>query len=191
MMNVIVAYQSYNFWFPAQMEPLWSHQVERWYQLDAYSYGLAQAYFSWKGQLEDRPDFIILASPEASNRTDFLFAKTGGTSPSKFVHTLPNVRSSSLCQIIGWNGPLLCLQNDPYTLATGLREAADLLVSPFKRIWVLGVTRSVQASSTETYFTVHGFNLIHRSLAKGLLQNENPFLLFEMTHHPLAPPLTL
>ena len=130
------------FAFPARAEPAWSPKVDRWYQLDAYAYGLAEAYEQWKGSLGgEKPSMIVLASPGASNETDRQFAQSGGTSPAKFVHTLPNVRSSSLCQVMGWAGPVLCLQRDPETLNHALTEAEALVGDEFPVVWVLSVGR--------------------------------------------------
>jgi hypothetical protein len=158
-MSIFVHYQKCEFQFPVQKEPIWHRFVDRWNHLDAYAYGLVQACFQWKMAPEAYPDFIILASPEASNRTDFQFAHTGGLSPSKFVHTLPNVRSSSLCQVLKWNGPLLCIQNDPHTQVTALREGADLMIGHWNRIWVLSITRNGSNNSFNNLYSSHWFGL--------------------------------
>jgi hypothetical protein len=143
MKPIGVRHLSYRFEHPAREEPSWKTVVERWYQLDAFAYGLAQAYVAWKPKLPSPPSLILLASPQASNATDFEFARTGAQSPAKFVHTLANIRSSSLCQVMGWAGPVLCLQKDPSTALQALREAAALIESGHEgAIWVLGVFRS-------------------------------------------------
>lgn len=152
-MKQILSYLKYTFQFPAQIEPVWSKKVERWYQLDAYAYGLAQAYEVWKEQLKLSPELLILASPESSNQTDLLFAQSGAMSPSKFVHTLPNVRGSSLCQVMNWNGPVLCIQSDPFTIQLAIQEGIELVDSMGTPIWILGVTRFPSTSQ----FEVHGF----------------------------------
>ncbi len=127
----------YVYSFPVQNEPEWSSSVERWYQLDAAAYGLAQIYWQYRSELSEQPDFLILASPGASNQTDYQFAHTGAMSPAKFVHTLPSVRGTSLLQIMNWKGPLLCLQRDPETWLMGLEEAESLLSIERRRIWVV------------------------------------------------------
>jgi hypothetical protein len=135
----------FGFEHPAKEEPHWKSMVDRWYQLDAYAYGLAQAYSVWKPTLDGPPSIMILASALASNETDLQFAKqlkeSGIASASKFVHTLPNIRCSSLCQVMNWNGPVLCFQKDPFTQVQALREALGLLESDPSRhsIWVLSV----------------------------------------------------
>jgi hypothetical protein len=127
----------FEFDFPAKHEPRWSSKVERWYQLDAASYGLAQAYTELK--FSEHPHMMILASSGASNETDFQFAQSGAQSPSKFVHTLPSVRGAPLMQLMGWFGPLLCLQNDPHTWEDGLQQAAEFSSETNPLIWVLRV----------------------------------------------------
>jgi len=152
MTGAHLTYHSFEFTFPATEPPSWASQVERWYQLDAFAFGLPQAAGYWGlPQLIDRsashsasvstpdmgtvswPSHLILASPEGSNRTDADFArsfmKTGIGSPSKFVHTLPNSRSAALLQVLSWYGPLICIQNDPSSFVDALEEAFDLLVA--------------------------------------------------------------
>ena len=141
---------SFEFRFPATSPPSWAEQVERWYQLDAFAYGLPEAYVHWQKQGLLQPNVLILASPGGSNQTDYDFAqgfkKTGVGSPSKFVHTLPNSRSTALLQVMGWSGRLICIQNDPTTIASGLELAEDLAAEGV--IWVLGVTAVTEVSGT-------------------------------------------
>ena len=157
-------------------------QVERWYQLDAFAFGLPQAAVFWK--LDERlrqlpakdsarvPQLLILASPEGSNRTDSDFAhaflKTGIGSPSKFVHTLPNSRSAALLQVLGWSGQLFCFQNDPSTMVTALKQAMRIAQKPHMRFdsivvnqvasrhetWIFGITRESPGQ-----FCVHLFQV--------------------------------
>ena len=125
--------------FPAKETPTWAPKSDRWYQLDQPGYSLPQAYSLLKEQLGPAPDMIVLASPQASNHTDRDFAAGGASSPSKFVHTLPNIRAVSLLQAMEWSGPLLCIQNDPATVETALEEAEiELAAKPeLSRIWVV------------------------------------------------------
>ena len=144
MKSIPVHFLSFRFTHPAEKEPAWKGTVERWYQLDAFAYGLAEAYTVWKrenAELLSAPGMILLASPQASNQTDFQFAQSGAASPAKFVHTLPNVRCSSLCQVMEWSGPVLCLQKDPFTQVHALREAAAFVESGAitGAIWVVSV----------------------------------------------------
>lgn len=127
--------------FPARQAPAWGAKVDRWYQLDAYAFGLCDGYDRIKMRLGKPADFVLLASPEASNRSDHVFAITGAISPSKFVHTLANVRSAPLFQVASWSGPSICIQNDPETEVTGLCEAVGLCeVDPScKTVWVFTV----------------------------------------------------
>lgn len=127
----------FEFSFPQTEIPSWSDKVERWYQLDAFAFGAVQA-------LERNSsisfDELFLASPAASTETDFHYVRSGTFSPQKFVHTLPNVRSSAALQFLGWEGPVFCIQNGPKTLETGIKElmlsvnsgGKPLLMSLFK-----------------------------------------------------------
>ncbi len=146
-------HHSLSFEFPALSEPDWAAKVDRWYQLDAYAYGLSQAWWQLRGQLGERPALLILASPGASNETDWNFARTGATSPSKFVHTLPNVRASALCQVMDWSGPMLCVQQDPQTVVSGIREGAGLLGAQWPRVWVMSILKN-SAGHYETHVFV-------------------------------------
>jgi hypothetical protein len=142
---------TFQFSFPAPNEPTWANLVDRWYQLDAYSYGLAEVYSRNPDQFGPHPDFVILASPRASNETDREFVLSGASSAGKFVHTLPNIRVSPLFQVMNYAGPVLCLQNDPHTYETALTEA-NYLLSEFKRIWVLAVEAThPKNSETRSY----------------------------------------
>lgn len=138
--------------FPAKETPTWAAMSDRWYQLDQPGYSLPQAFTLLKEDLGALPDLILLASPQASNPTDRDFARSGANSPSKFVHTLPNIRAVSLLQAMEWSGPLLCVQNDPSTLESAVEEAElELETKPeLKRIWVI----SFNALESEVSFTI-------------------------------------
>ena len=116
----------YDFSHPATTQPEWAPQVERWYQLDAPSYGLCDFYFQClKGS--EMPSMIFLASPHGSLGTDRSFTQTGALSPAKFVHTLPSVRASSLCQVMDWSGHVLCVQAGILSFAKAAEEARMFL----------------------------------------------------------------
>lgn len=134
----------HSFEFPARTEPAWAAQVERWSQLDAAAFGMAEIYDRHRETLTAFPKWILLASPAASNETDRQFAMGGARSPSKFVHTLPNIRSSSILRLMPWQGPLLCLQKDPWTVATALVEATTLLETEGGPIWIAGIARETR-----------------------------------------------
>jgi 3-oxoacyl-(acyl-carrier-protein) synthase len=125
------------FAFPVKAAPDWAARVERWYQLDAYAFGLAEAAYAWC--TDTLPEVLYLASPSGSNVTDAEFARAGARSPALFVHSLPNVRSSAFCQVAGWHGPIYCLQNDPGTFAKAVEEARRAFRTNGKRAWVLGI----------------------------------------------------
>lgn len=132
--------------FPAKETPAWATKSDRWYQLDQAGYSFPQAYTLLQESLGPRPDFLILASPEASNATDRDFASTGASSPSKFVHTLPNIRAVALLQAMEWAGPMLCVQNDPKSFLSGLETALlELEVKPsLSSVWVIGFIPETQ-----------------------------------------------
>lgn len=122
--------------WPPPKEPSWASRVERWYQLDAAAYSIAETFSILQDKISKKPSLLILASPLGSMETDFQFVR-GNYSPSKFVHTLPNIRSTSLLQLMGWQGPVLCFQNDPFTWLTALIEAIDLIGPNHQEIWVI------------------------------------------------------
>jgi hypothetical protein len=146
--SVKMNHRQFEFNFPAEKEPEWAAKVDRWYQLDAFAFGLTQACFAWQksGELGELPSLLLLACPEASNETDWNFARTGAASPAKFVHTLPSLRASSFCQVMNWSGPMLCFQKDPETIATALSEGAQLLSQQWPVIWVVSVLRDCTGS---------------------------------------------
>lgn len=115
--------------------PEWAPLVERWYQLDAPSYLLCQTYWESKNRLGSPPELILLNSPQSSFATDKGFCQS--LSPSKFVHTLPNVRSSAFLQVIEWRGPLFSFVDEKAKI---LKYAEHVLnKTPVGRIWVLHV----------------------------------------------------
>lgn len=132
-MTKSVAAILHDFTFPAKEPPAWHAKVERWYQLDAAAYGLCELVARIPFQ---RPEMIFLASPGGCNETDFAFARHGAAQPAKFVHTLPNVRGSVLLQVLNWQGPLLCVQDDPLTIELALSQAALFGQSS----WVIGTS---------------------------------------------------
>ena len=164
---IYARFLDFPFEHPAKEEPSWKGIVERWYQLDPFAYGLAEAYTKWKPL--PAPAMILLASPQASNETDFQFATTGATSPAKFVHTLPNIRCSSLCQVMDWTGPVLCVQKDPSTLAHALREAlAFLEYGAGAPIWVVSAFRD------ETGYRAQAFVLSRNASSESFAIRRNP-----------------
>ncbi len=135
---------SHDYSFPSAKEPEWHNLVERWYQLDAPAFGVTEVYWRHRDLLRAPPAWMLLCSPGASNLTDSQFAQTAQPSPAKFVHTLPNIRSASLLQVMKWSGQVLCLQNDPATILTGLREGLALCEDGALPVWVVSVTAEEQ-----------------------------------------------
>lgn len=115
-------------------EPEWKTLVERWYQLDTPSVMLCESYWQQRQDLK-MPDMVLLNSPNLSFVTDQLFCKT--LSPSKFVHTLPSVRTSALFQLMNWRGPAVSFID---TLENTLSYAKELVEKNlYAHIWVLNV----------------------------------------------------
>lgn len=133
------------------MTGAWHDYVERWYQLDEAAQSLCATYWEKRLELSPAPDWIILASPGASNHTDREFVTAEVPSPAKFVHTLPNVRGAALLQLMQWSGPVLCIQKDPETLETALREAQALSRSESARVWVASTRCEKGVWSSEFY----------------------------------------
>ncbi len=127
------------FEFPTTRIPVWSDKVDRWYQLDAAAFGLLEL-VTHKCQSWKKPDLILGASPGGSNDTDRAFVQGSAFRPAKFVHTLPNIRISVVLQLMSWQVPVICLQNDPDTVETALVEATFLAKG--KNVWILGVEGS-------------------------------------------------
>lgn len=103
---------------PPMKEPSWSKNVPRWYQLDGAAFTLTELVH----QVQPKVDSLILASPEASNVTDWEFVQTGCHKAQKFVHTLPNVRASMALQDLDHTCRLSCVQKGRDTLFAGFQE---------------------------------------------------------------------
>ena len=138
--------------YPPKEPPVWAPQVERWYQLDPYAYLLPEAFSQWEKEVESRPDVQFLASGGASNVTDQAFVMSRATSPTKFVHTLPNIRSSSLLAVMRWEGPVFSLHRDPHTLAAAFREAIRRWErDPLKESWIWSVGDQSESRSVDLW----------------------------------------
>ena len=124
---------TFNFMNQNFPEPGWKTKVERWYQIDPPSFALCESYWQNQDFLANPPDMILLNSPQASFKTDQMFCKT--LSPSKFVHTRPNVRTSALFQLMPWRGPMLSFVGD---FADTLKQGGEMLTT-YKRIWAIQV----------------------------------------------------
>jgi len=138
--------------FPLTHLPKGIEQVDHYNQLDPASLTIAQLWASRPEEL-GRPDAILLASPHASNESDYNFVKSGFQSPQKFVHTLPSVRIAPLCQLMGWQGPVLCVQKDPFTFSSALQETLPLF-GEWKRIWVVGLLKVSESTYDAILFDV-------------------------------------
>jgi len=134
----------HKFSYPSKQIPGWSSLVDRWYQLDAPSFGLADIYWNYKNTLTNKPGMIILASDEGSLEIDLQFIKS--FSPSKFVYTLPNVRSSALCQVTSWHCPILCIQQTPKSLESAVAEAMTWACKEYQKVWICDVKNSGESN---------------------------------------------
>lgn len=141
-MNHVTKKYIHEFNYPSKQIPAWNNLVDRWYQLDASSFGLADLYWTNKDVLANKPGMIILASDDGSLEADLQFIKA--FSPSKFVYTLPNVRSSALCQVMNWHCPVLCIQQASNSLEKAIVEATTWACSEHNSVWVSDVKNSDQ-----------------------------------------------
>ena len=101
-----------------RQEPLWSPQLEQWYQLDDYAFALCELFYKVKPQFE----YLLLASPQASNATDFDFAVNGACRAQKFVHTLPNIRASMAISLLDQHVSFCCIDGGSETLWQAFEE---------------------------------------------------------------------
>lgn len=112
---------------PALAEPAWAKDVPRWHQLDDVTFAVVEALHQFRERCsgtwqECQPALVWLAARGGSNLADFEFVSRGSRSPSRFVGTLPSIKSSSLALIMNWQGPVLCLQSGDQTAEHGLQE---------------------------------------------------------------------
>ncbi len=157
--------------FPPVEPPVWAPKVERWYQLDRFAYLLPEAFSRWEEEIgSSRPDCQFLACAGASNFTDQAFVLSQAMSPTKFVHTLPNIRSSSLLAVMGWEGPVFSLHRDPHTLAGAFREVLRRgEYSPLHEYWIWCVGEGSGGGSVDLWMiggpekTKADYQLIPRS----------------------------
>jgi hypothetical protein len=163
----------FEYGFPSPATPAWSGSVERWYQMDAMSFGLAEGAARW--QDVPRPDLVLLASPGGSMETDTAFVRAGATSPSRFVHTLPNIRAVGFCQVLAWHGPVLCFQNDPTTCLTALREAGGW-TKEYPTIWVVGTRKTARGYEAFLFGGANESQAAWNALAGGASTDEELFL---------------
>ena len=158
--------------FSTTEPPTWASAVDRWYQLDAPAFALAEAWSRWSDL--PRPQFIVGASAGASNVSDKAFAETPRA--QKFVHTLPSVRYAALCQVMRWAGPLLCVQRDPSTLVAGLAVATDFHEAAGET-WVLGARAIAGGAKVELFrlgiATNSRFGLAQARASRGAIASDD------------------
>jgi hypothetical protein len=148
--KVNVAVKHFEVAIPPQGEPAWASVVARWHQLDESTYAVVEAAYRYSKAFPKewelvRPKSIWIAAPGGSNIADDDFVVHGSRSPSRFVGTLPSIRSSSLALLMNWRGPVMCLQNGEKTLLQGFEEVYWHLISSYSEpAWLITSTRIVQ-----------------------------------------------
>jgi len=144
-----VTLKHFNISVPPESEPKWAESVARWHQLDESTYALVEAAYRFKTTSPDvwehvQPQSIWIAAPGGSNIADNDFVQNGSRSPSRFVGTLPSIRSSSLTLFMNWAGPVMCLQSGEQTLAQGFEEIYwHLCAKPAEPTWLVTSSRSI------------------------------------------------
>lgn len=128
--------------FVLELMPAWAEHVQRWYQLDGPSFSLVEAYWRFKDQLP-LPDIIFFTSSSGSNETDAYFCQSGGDSPARFVHTLPNIRLAPMLQLMKRDVPAICLQKGQLSWSQWKDSTKELLErSKYKSGWLINIEKS-------------------------------------------------
>jgi hypothetical protein len=151
--DVIVKH--FNISVPTVTEPAWAASVARWHQLDEATCAVVEAAYRFS-QMDPElwgkvwPKSIWLAAAGGSNKADYEFVLHGSRSPSRFVGTLPSIRSSSLALFMNWSGPVMCVQSGETTLVQGLDEVYwHLRDSEVSSTWLITSTRSMRDNNPE------------------------------------------
>ena len=127
--------------------PTWSSRIDRWSQLDDSCFTFCEALQAWDYLADhEKPDFIFIVLPNASNQADQDFVESGAASPSKFVFTLPNICASVLFQLIDYSGPTFCISKGSSSLSFAITEAEQLAVRN-KRCWIFANSSTSDASA--------------------------------------------
>jgi hypothetical protein len=92
-------------------EPVWKDEVDRWYQLDAFSKVACQGISLWNLNLDQRKNIsgILYLFSHGSNQADFDFSRQLVSSPSKFVYTLPNISAMLVQQLLKISVTTFCI----------------------------------------------------------------------------------
>lgn len=118
------------------IEPGWSTQIDRWYQLDELGFSFCEALHEWNYlEAYPKPDMIFLAIEGASNVADYDFVNSSSQSPAKFVYTLPNISAAVIFQMLKLNGKVYCLSAGADTLKVSLQEA-ESFAKIGKKVWI-------------------------------------------------------
>ena len=138
--------------FKQTSTPEWASKIDRWYQLDELSYSFCEAIHNWNYLKEfPQPDQVILAIEGACNVADFDYAHTKPSSPAKFVYTLPNICSSVIFQLIGFQGKVICLNQGKHTLNFAQTEATQL-ANAGKTVWLFSSPSELESGKRKIIF---------------------------------------
>lgn len=138
-------------------EPAWVTEVPRWHQLDPVTFAVVEAGSRlrrdhlrvWKA----RPDSLWLPAKGGSNIADHGFVRTGSRSPSRFVGTLPSIRSSSLTLLMNWRGPVLCMVGGDSTKHACIEASSFISKNP-GIAWVVSCERVSGGAPNSLLFDV-------------------------------------
>jgi len=153
--NIEIAVKHFKIAFPTVTEPAWAGSVARWHQLDDATFAVVEAAYRFSVENTEvwesvRPKSMWIASPGGSNSADCDFVQHGSRSPSRFVGTLPSIRSSSLALFMDWQGPVICLQSGGGTMAQGFEEICwHLRGQSSDPAWLITSTRKLDGGKAE------------------------------------------
>jgi hypothetical protein len=126
-------------------KPPWAMEFKHYNQMDKASYFLAN--FIWEHKevlLKNQPDEVYLFSSAASFYSDKAFINSSTLrSPSKFIYTLPSVKSNVICDLLNWEGPV-------YTFVDESLDGS--IESKAVRVWKVFFKESVDRVSVEIDF---------------------------------------
>lgn len=132
--------------------PAWSSRIDRWSQLDDSCFTFCEALHTWDYLVGlEKPQFIFIVLPNASNQADLDFVNSGAASPSKFVFTLPNICASVLFQLIPFSGRTFCISKDHDSLRFALSEAEEMARGN-RSCWVFANLRATEKDTRHVEF---------------------------------------
>ena len=134
------------------LPPVWSSRIDRWSQLDDSCFTFCEALHAWDYLVGlEKPQFIFIVLPNASNEADLEFVNSGAASPSKFVFTLPNICASVLFQLIPFSGRTFCISKGLDSLPFALGEAKEM-AGANKSCWVFANSSATEIDTRQVEF---------------------------------------